>query len=214
VAQIIHTALTRRSNFCRPNFSAAPETFSGVLSRKDSGQQSSRRSDHNGIFRHNQSTGPLNSKRNLTRNNRSVSGHKEQASTPVTFGEQRHGKEKTRSCLQQERDLVADAVHSLSIEEKVSFALIHSQLANVARTAPVSDHSQHAQDVSMSALKKEIDLRAEEVLDSYYHVMKLINAKLNLNKEFAIFNLIAKLSVHVARQAGLTWSQALEVHFT
>ena len=45
---------------------------------------------------------------------------------------------------------------------------------------------------------KEVDLRAEEILDAYCIVMRKNDPKVNLEKEYSVFNLLAKLSKIVA----------------
>ena len=43
--------------------------------------------------------------------------------------------------------------------------------------------------------------------------MRQMDPKVNLNKEYAVFNLLAKLNALVANTADMTWSKALESHF-
>ena len=54
--------------------------------------------------------------------------------------------------------------------------------------------------------QKDVDLLAEEILDGYCIVIRQTNPKLNLNDEYKIYNLLAKLSALVAYQCDLTWS--------
>ena len=43
--------------------------------------------------------------------------------------------------------------------------------------------------------------------------MRKTDPKVNLNKEYAIFNLLAKLSKLIVSHKDMTWSKALEHHF-
>ena len=66
------------------------------------------------------------------------------------------------------------------------------------------------------AARKEVDLRAEEVLEAYCIIMRQNNAKVNLDDEHSVFNLLVKISEIAAEQSDdpVTWSQALEIHFS
>ena len=82
--------------------------------------------------------------------------------------------------------------------------------ASVDTTCPPLPKNMHK---TPRELIKKIDLRPEEVLDSYCIIMRDLKPKTNLNKEYAVFNLLAKLSAQVACVDDLTWAQALELHF-
>ena len=63
-------------------------------------------------------------------------------------------------------------------------------------------------------IRKDIDLRPEEVLDAYCIIMKNQNKPgTKQYKESSVFNLLAKLSNLVAHSDGLTWAQALQLSF-
>ena len=60
---------------------------------------------------------------------------------------------------------------------------------------------------------KEVDLRAEEILDAYCVIMRKNDPRANIEKEYKVYNLMAKLSQIVAKNSNVTWSKALEMHY-
>lgn len=92
----------------------------------------------------------------------------------------------------------------------VSFGQRHIATAGVSSKSGRGGTRQVSSD---QVSQKDVDLRPEEILDGYCIVMRQANPKLNLNDEYNIYNLLAKLSALVAYQCDLTWSKALEVHF-
>ena len=56
-------------------------------------------------------------------------------------------------------------------------------------------------------------MKPEEVLDAYAIIMRQIDPKVNLNNEYSVFNLLAKLNALVVNEPEMTWSKALECHF-
>ena len=76
-----------------------------------------------------------------------------------------------------------------------------------------SKGTDHVQVPSNKASLREIDLRAEEILEAYWVIMRKTDPKMNIDTEHTIFNLLAKLSKLVATNKEMTWSKALEHHF-
>ena len=56
-------------------------------------------------------------------------------------------------------------------------------------------------------------MTSEEILDAYTVILRKNDPQVNLEKEYVVFNMLAKLSKLVAMNTDMTWSKALESFF-
>ena len=70
--------------------------------------------------------------------------------------------------------------------------------SKAVRQATVHENSSKTAAFDQLSARKEVDLRAEEVLDAYCTVMRQNDSKVSLDDEHSVFNLLVKLSQIVA----------------